>query len=65
MYYIQLSSDNKMMTIKGYMTIDQKETKAQALEAVELYQAALDYKHSNAKIRVISQKDWRKQIWGA
>jgi len=65
MYYIQLSSDNKRMTIKGYMTIDQKETKAQALEAVELLQEALEYRHSKAKIRVISAKDWRKEIWGA
>lgn len=65
MYYIQITNDNKMMTIKGWMTIDQKETKAQALEAVEMVQEALTHKESKAKIRVISAKDWRKEIWGS
>lgn len=65
MYYIQITSDNKMMTIHGWMTIDQQETKKQALEAVKKVEMALEYKASKAKVRLISQRDWRKLIWGA
>lgn len=65
MYYIQITSDNKMMTIKGWLTVDQKETKAAALESVEKIQAALEYKQSEKDIRIIKQSDWRKEIWGA
>ncbi len=65
MYYIQITSDNKMMTIQGWMTIYQQETKEKALEAVEKVQMALEYKASKAKVRLISQRDWRKLIWGA
>lgn len=65
MYYIQITSDNKMMTIHGWMTIDQKETKKQALEAVKKVEMALEYRASKAKVRLISQRDWRKLIWGA
>lgn len=65
MYYIQITSDNKMMTIKGWLTVKQKETKAEALEAVELVQQALEYKQSKAKVRIISQRDWRREIWGS
>jgi hypothetical protein len=54
-----------MMTVKGWMTIDQRETKAAALEVIEMVQEALDHKESKAAIRVISDKDWRKEIWGA
>lgn len=65
MYYIQITSDNKMMTIHGWMTINQKETKEQALEEIEKVQEALQYEASKAKVRLISQREWRKQIWGA
>jgi len=65
MYYIQITSDNKMMTINGWLTIEQEETKEQALEAVKKVQEALEYKASTAKVRMISQRDWRKQIWGS
>jgi hypothetical protein len=65
MYYIQITSNNRMMTVKGWMTIDQRETKAAALEVIEMVQEALDHKESKAAIRVISDKDWRKEIWGA
>jgi hypothetical protein len=65
MYYIQATSNNAMLTIKGWATISQAETKQQAEEDANKFRDAIEYKKGNTKIRVISQRNWRKEIWGA
>jgi hypothetical protein len=65
MFYIQVTSNNKDMTINGWFTVNEKPTKDEALQELKNVKKQLTYGNSPSKSRVISIREWRKEIWGA
>lgn len=65
MYYIQVTAKNEMMSYKGWIFVNEKKTKTEALQELSKVQEALEYAKSDRVARVISMKDWRKELWGA
>jgi hypothetical protein len=65
MYYIQVTAQNEMVSYKGWLFVNEKSTKKEALEELTKVKEALEYSKSTRLARIVSAKEWRKELWGA